>query len=94
MDKLPKELQVIIEYYVTFIEKDVRRQIRESNEKCLKAMYRYGMKEVKMTPAEIDALKKKVMPVWDEFAAKGYYTKADLAEVKALLAEYRAKNRK
>jgi len=52
------------------------------------------MKEVKMTPAEIDALKKKVMPVWDEFAAKGYYTKADLAEVKALLAEYRAKNRK
>ncbi|KQC10151.1 MAG: hypothetical protein APR62_12615 [Smithella sp. SDB] len=76
------------------IEKDFRRQVRESNEKCLKAMYKYGMKEVKMTPAEIDALKKKVMPVWDELAEKGYYTKAELAEVKALLAEYRSKNNK
>jgi len=57
-------------------------------------MYKYGMKEVKMTTAEIDVLKKRLMPVWDEFAAKGYYPKAELAELKALLAEYRAKNKK
>jgi TRAP-type C4-dicarboxylate transport system substrate-binding protein len=91
---LPEETRVAIDYYVMSIEKDFRRQVRESNEKCLKAMYKYGMKEVKMTPAEIDLLKKRLMPVWDEFAAKGYYTKAELAEVKALLAEYRAKNKK
>ena len=91
---IPEEIQFIIDYYITTIEEDFRRQVREANEKCLKAMYKYGMKEVKMTPAEIDLLKKRLMPVWDEFAAKGYYTKAELAEVKALLAEYRAKNKK
>jgi TRAP-type C4-dicarboxylate transport system substrate-binding protein len=91
---LPEEAKVAIDYYVTSIEKEFRQQVRESNEKCLKAMYKYGMKEVKMTPAEIDVLKKRLMPVWDEFAEKGYYTKAELAEVKALLAEYRAKNKK
>jgi hypothetical protein len=34
------------------------------------------------------------MPIWDEFAEKGYYTKADLAEVKRLLAEFRSKKGK
>ncbi len=91
---LPKEAQIAIDYYVTSIEKDFRQQVRESNEKCLKAMYKYGMKEVKLTPAELNLLKKRLMPLWDELAEKGYYTKAELAEVKALLAEYRAKNKK
>jgi len=56
-------------------------KIRTSNEKCLKSMYKYGMKEVKMTPAEIDVFRKRLMPLWDEFAEKGYYSKAELAEV-------------
>jgi len=50
-------------------------------------MYKYGMKEVKMTPAEIDVCKKRLIPVWDEFAAKGYYSKAELAEIKNILTE-------
>ncbi|PKN37187.1 MAG: C4-dicarboxylate ABC transporter substrate-binding protein [Deltaproteobacteria bacterium HGW-Deltaproteobacteria-2] len=91
---LPKDLQVAIDNYAITVEKEFRQKVRESNEKCLKAMYKYGMKEVKMTPAEIDVLKKKLAPVWDEFAAKGYYSKAELAEVKGLLAEFRAKKRK
>lgn len=93
-NQLPEEVQIALDYYVMSIEKDFRRQVRESNEKCLKAMYKYGMKEVKMTPAELDILKKKVMPVWDELAEKGYYTKAELSELKALLADYRANNKK
>lgn len=93
-NQLPEEVQIALDYYVMSIEKDFRRQVRESNEKCLKAMYKYGMKEVKMTPVEIELLKKKVMPVWDELAEKGYYTKAELAELKALLADYRAKHKK
>jgi hypothetical protein len=52
------------------------------------------MKEVKMTPAEIDVLKKRLVPLWDEFAEKGYYSNADLAEVKGYLAEFRSKKRK
>jgi TRAP-type C4-dicarboxylate transport system substrate-binding protein len=91
---MPKDLQDTIDNYVMSIEKDFRQKVRASNDKSLKAMYKYGMKEVKMTPAELDVLKKRLMPVWDEFAAKGYYSKAELAEVKALLAEYRAKNKK
>jgi len=91
---LPEEAKALLDYYVTSIEKEFRQKVRESNEKCLKAMYKYGMKEVKMTPAEIDILKKRLLPVWDEFAAKGYYSKAELNEVKSLLAKYRAKNKK
>jgi TRAP-type C4-dicarboxylate transport system substrate-binding protein len=91
---IPKEIQIAIDDYVISIEKDFRQKVRASNEKCLKAMYKYGMKEAKMTPAEIDALKKRTMPIWDEFAEKGYYSKAELSEVKALLAEYRAKKNK
>ncbi|PKN38031.1 MAG: C4-dicarboxylate ABC transporter substrate-binding protein [Deltaproteobacteria bacterium HGW-Deltaproteobacteria-2] len=91
---IPKELQKAIDDYAISIEKDYRQKIRAGNEKCLKAMYKYGMKEVKMTPAEIDVLKKRLMPVWDEFAAKGYYSKAELAEVKSILAEYRSKKKK
>jgi len=91
---LPKEFQFIIDNYVMSIEKDIRKKARASNEKCLKAMYKYGMKEVKMTQAEIDALKKRLMPVWDEFAEKGYYSKAELAELKSILTEYRSKKKK
>ena len=91
---LPKELQEAIDNYVMSIEKEFRQKVRASNEKCLKAMYKYGMKEVKMTPTELAELKKRAMPIWDEFAAKGYYTKAELEEVKRLLAEFRSKKGK
>lgn len=91
---LPMELQKVIDDTVMSIEKEFRQKVRASNEKCLKAMYKYGMKEVKMTPAELDELKKRAMPIWDEFAQKGYYTKAELEEVKGLLAEFRSKNKK
>jgi len=93
-NQLPKEYQIAIDNFGMPREKEFRRLIRESNEKCIKAMIKYGMTETKLTPAEIDVWKKRVLPVWDEFAAKGYYSKAELAEVKALLAEYRAKNKK
>jgi TRAP-type C4-dicarboxylate transport system substrate-binding protein len=91
---LPKDVQIAMDNYSMAIEKDFRQKVRESNEKCLKAMYKYGMKEVKMTPAETDVWKKRLLPLWDEFAAKGYYSKADLAEVKNILAEYRSKKKK
>ncbi|MFZ3057413.1 MAG: TRAP transporter substrate-binding protein DctP, partial [Smithella sp.] len=93
-NQIPKEMQTDINNFAMSVEKDFRRQVRAGNEKCLKAMYKYGMKEVKMTPAELDVLKKRLLPVWDEFAAKGYYSKAELAEVKGILAEYRSKNKK
>jgi len=91
---LPKEIQDAIDEFAISIEKEFRQKVRASNEKCLKAMFKYGMKEVKMTPAEIEVLRNRLIPIWDEFAEKGYYSKAELNEVKALLAEYRAKHKK
>jgi len=91
---MPKEAQVAIDYFVMSVEKDFRQKVRAGNEKCIKSMIKYGMKEVKMTPAELDILKKRLVSVWDESAEKGYYSRAELAEVKALLAEYRARNKK
>jgi TRAP-type C4-dicarboxylate transport system substrate-binding protein len=93
-NKLSKEDQDAIDNYLRSIEKEFREEIRKINEKGIAAMYKHGMKEVKMTPAEIDAFKKRVLPVGDEFARKGYYSKSDLDYIKSLLAEFRSKKRK
>ncbi len=90
---LPKEVQSAIDNFAISVEKEFRQKVRASNEKCVKAMIKYGMVEVKMTPSEIDLFKKRLLPIWDEFAGK-YYSKAELEEIKSLLAEYRAKNKK
>jgi TRAP-type C4-dicarboxylate transport system substrate-binding protein len=91
---LPKEAQDDIDKFAMSIEKEFRQKVRASNEKCLKSMIKYGMKEVKMTPSEVEVLRNRLIPIWDEFAEKGYYTKAELAEVRGFLAEFRAKNKK
>jgi len=51
-----------------------------------------GMVETKMTQAEIDVFKTRLLPVWDQFAGK-YYPKADLAEIRSMLSEYRVKHK-
>jgi len=89
-NKLSKEDQDAIDNYLRSIEKEFREEIRKINEKGIAAMYKHGMKEVKMTPTEIDAFKQRVLPVGDEFAGKGYYSKADLDYVKSLLEEFRS----
>jgi TRAP-type C4-dicarboxylate transport system substrate-binding protein len=91
--KLPKEHQVAIDNFALSVEKEFRQKVRASNEKCLNSMIKYGMKETKMTPADIEVFRKRLIPVWEEFAGK-FYSKAELEEVKGFLAEYRAKNKK
>ncbi len=93
-NQLPKEYQIAIDNFVMSINMEFRQKVRESNESCVKAMLKYGMKEVKMTPDEMDVFKRKLLPVWEEFAEKEYYTKNELAEVKNYIAEFRNKNRK
>jgi len=88
-NQLPKELQAAIDKYAFSIEKEFRQKVRESNEKCYKAMIKFGMKETKMTSAELDVFKERLFPVWDKFVGK-FYSKDDLAEIKKFLAEYRA----
>lgn len=93
-NQIPKEHQLAIDNFMATIEKGFRQRVRDDNEECLKAMYKYGLKETRMTPAETDVFKKRLLPVWDEFAEKGYYTKTELAEIKGILAEYRARVKK
>jgi len=92
-NQLPNEDQVTIDNFVASIEKEFRWKVRASNQNCIEAMVKYGMKKTKMTTAEIDVFKKRVLPVWDEFIGK-YYSKAELEEVKGYLAEFRSKNKK
>ena len=44
----------------------------DSNEKCLKAMLQYGLKEVKLTADELEALRGRTMPLYDKMAGKEY----------------------
>lgn len=90
-NKLPKEEQIAVDNYIKTMEKDFREKIRAINEKGIAAMYKHGMKEVKMTPDETEAFKNRVLHVWDDFAEKEYYSKDDLDYVKKLLAEFRSK---
>ena len=71
------------------MEPDFSRQIRESNDKCLNAMLKYGLKEIKLTDDELRIIKKRCLPLWQEMAGK-HYPKALLTEVLGYLDEYRA----
>jgi hypothetical protein len=49
------------------------------------------MKEVKLTPGEIEVLKEKTRPVWDKLAGK-VYSRELLDEILGSLEEYRSKD--
>jgi hypothetical protein len=59
-------------------------------DKCLAALLKYGMKEVKLTPDEIEVLKKRTRPVWDKLAGK-VYSREMLDEILGYRDEYRSK---
>jgi TRAP-type transport system periplasmic protein len=88
--KLPEKYRDAIETKCLELEQPYRNEIRAGNQKAYKAMLDYGMKEVKMTPAEVEEIKKRVLPVWDEFAANGTYPKSLLDEINQTLTDYRA----
>ncbi len=65
------------------MEPEFSRQIRESNDKCLNAILKYGLKEIKLT------VRRKSLPSWQEMAGK-QYPKTFLTEVLRYLDEYNA----
>lgn len=71
----------------------LRQEIRKSNDSCLNAMIKYGVKEVKMTPAEVEEIKKKVTPLWDQLAKEGLYPTEVLKNIKQDLATFRAQHK-
>ncbi|MDY6855645.1 MAG: TRAP transporter substrate-binding protein DctP [Thermodesulfobacteriota bacterium] len=88
-DKIPQEYHEKINEIVERNYHLFNEYGHYSNRKCLKAMVKYGLKEVKLTPDEIDLLKKKTRPVWDKLAGK-LYPRDMLDEVLDHLRQYRS----
>jgi len=88
---LPEKYQLGITSIQSEIEDIINQNGRKANKDCLNAMIAYGLKEVKMTPAEIEVLKKRCIPLWDEFAGRAF-PKKSLDELLKHLSEYRSKN--
>ncbi|MDY6853787.1 MAG: TRAP transporter substrate-binding protein DctP [Thermodesulfobacteriota bacterium] len=65
----------------------------DSNKKCLKAMLKYGLKEVKLTAKELETLRGRTRPLYDKMAGKEYPRKL-LNEVLTNLRDFRAKDDK
>jgi hypothetical protein len=68
------------------------RSLRADNEKCLKSMIQYGLKQAVMPESSREAIEKKVRPPWDKLAGE-FYPKDVLEQIIANLAEFRAKNK-
>ncbi|MDY6854288.1 MAG: TRAP transporter substrate-binding protein DctP [Thermodesulfobacteriota bacterium] len=79
-------LDVMLDY-----EPGITSCMAGNNENCLQAMIKYGMKEVKLTPNEIEVLKGKTRPVWDSLAGKAY-SRELLDEILYNLGGYRSKD--
>ena len=79
-------LDAMLEY-----EPGITRSMAGANENCLQAMIKYGIKEVKLTPGEIEVLKKNTRPVWDKLSGKAY-SRELLDEILEALEEYRSED--
>ena len=66
-------------------------RVRADNEKCLKAMIEYGVKESELDKAHLEELKRVSRPVWHDMTGK-FYSQNLLEEVIQRLEEYRAAN--
>ena len=89
-EKLPDKYKEAIQALLVKNEKKFKKVMRDCNEKSYKAMIKYGIKEVKVTPEELERFKKATRPVWDELADKAY-SREILDEVVGHLAEYRSR---
>lgn len=90
-NRIPEKYHKAIKEVLPQQEQEINDFGHDSNRKCLKAMIKYGVNEVKLTLEEIDLLKKRTRPVWDKLAGKDY-SRELLDEILLYLSEYRSKN--
>ncbi|MBU2489458.1 MAG: TRAP transporter substrate-binding protein DctP [Proteobacteria bacterium] len=62
---------------------------RKANADALAAVVRYGLKSARMSPGDMDAIRARCLPVWDELAGTEFPVEI-LDRLKELLAQYRA----
>ena len=89
-NKIPEGYQTRLMEGLLGVEERVNKDGWDSSKKCYKAMVKYGLKEVRLTPDEIEVLKKKTRPVWDKLAGKEFPREL-LDEVIGYLDEYRSR---
>ena len=92
-NKIPEDSRIPMEASLFEHEKNLQEVFKKCNDKSYKAMIKYGIKEVKVTPEELDRFKKATRPVWDELAGISY-SREILDEVIGLLEEYRKNKQK
>ena len=86
--KIPDQQRKPMEALLLKNERNFRKVIKDCNEKSYKAMVKYGIKEVLVSPEELIRFKEASYSVWDELAGKSY-SKEILDEVKGLLDNFR-----
>lgn len=89
-ENFPPEYQK--EYYKrrAKVIEDFCREVRNDNATCYKAMIQYGLREVPVKGKNLDAIRERVRPLWDDLAGE-LYPKPLLDEVLGYLEEYRKK---
>ena len=84
-----KHHKAILDVSLDF-EPRLNQSVKDTMDKCYAALLKYGLKEVTLTPDEIDVLKKRTRPVWDKLAGK-VYSRQMLDEILGYRDEYRSK---
>ncbi len=74
------------------IEKKIAVGLRGDNEKCLKAMIKYGAKECFLSAEEEKIMRKKAKATWDHFAGK-LYSRELLDKILFYLEDFRKENK-
>jgi TRAP-type C4-dicarboxylate transport system substrate-binding protein len=90
-NRVPEKYRDAIDELMIALEPGFNKYSRNSNEKCVRAMVKYGVNEVKLTPDEVLLLKKRTRPVWDKLAGKEY-SRELLDEILRHLEDFRSMN--
>jgi TRAP-type C4-dicarboxylate transport system substrate-binding protein len=87
---IPEEYRKTIDGILLEHEHGFNEYGHDGNARCLRAMIKYGVKEVRLNQVEIDLLKQRTRPLWDKLAGKEY-PRDLLDEVLCSLDEYRSR---
>jgi len=91
-DSLPEKHKIAINNVLPELEAGFNDIAINSNIKALKAMINYGMKEVVLTPDQVEKFRKRLLPLWDTLVGKKF-SKDVLDEILVHLKDYRTQKK-
>jgi TRAP-type C4-dicarboxylate transport system substrate-binding protein len=89
-NEFPEKYRAAVEKTMLELDYELDNTMDTLNAKCFKAMAKYGVKEVKLSPDEIEVLKRQTRPVLNNLAGK-VYPRELLDEIQRILDEYRSR---